>query len=90
LQISLTLYLRKNDRFESPLYIESEKIADICRKYYEKVWNDIINETSVSTRRYKGYVLYNGPTRKVHDDIDNIWKEIESKIPVKNQDAGSV
>jgi hypothetical protein len=76
--------LRKNDRFESPLYIESEGIADICRKYYGMVWNEIIDETSVSRNRHKGYLLYNGSTRTVHKDIDKIWKEIEDKIQVKN------
>jgi len=76
--------LKKNDVFENPLYIESERIADMCRKYYEAIWNEISNETLISKRKYQGYVLYNGPTRKVHEDIDNIWKEIESKIPVKS------
>jgi len=82
--------LRKNDGFENPLYIESEEIAHLCREYYKMIWNDISNETPTSKRRYQGYVLYNGATRKVHDDMDNIWKKIESRIPVKNQNNGSV
>jgi hypothetical protein len=76
--------LRKNKGFENPLYIESEEIAFFCRNYYEKIWDDISDETPVFKRRYQGYVLYNGAARKkVHDDMDNIWKKIESNIPVK-------
>jgi len=76
--------LKKNDIFENPLYIESEEIADMCRAYYKEIWDEISEETPASRRRYKGYVLYNGALRKPHEDIDTIWKEIESKIPVKN------
>ena len=75
--------LRRNDNFNSPLYMESEKIADMCRAYYNKIWEDISDETPISKRRYQGYVLYNGTTRKVHDDMDNIWKKIESNISIK-------
>jgi len=72
--------LRKNDGFEKPLYIESEEIADKCRMYYKAIWDDISNEVSASKRRYQGYILYNGTSRKVHEDIDNIWTKIENKI----------
>jgi hypothetical protein len=78
--------LRKHDGFERPLYIESEKIADMCRDYYKMIWEDISDETPMSKRRYNGYKLYNGSTKSVNEGIDNIWKEIESKITVKNSD----
>jgi hypothetical protein len=79
--------LREN-AFEEPIYIESEEIADKFRRYYEKIWDDIKkssdeNNTPAARRRYKGYILYDGLNRRVHENIENIWKEIEEKIPEK-------
>jgi hypothetical protein len=80
--------------YNEPLYIESEELADIFREYYEKIWTDISissnkdeNTTNKRNRRYKGYILYNGLLGCIHKDIDEIWKELESKYPEKNKSS---
>jgi len=77
--------LRKNGVFIKPLYIESEKIAEICRDYYKKIWEDLSGVTPESRRRYQGHILYNGPTGEVIEDIDNILAKIEYNISVMSQ-----
>ena len=80
--------------FKKLLYMESKETTDMCREYYEMIWKEISvsneSDTDKSYHRYKGYILYDGTTQSVHKNIDAIWKEIESKILVKNKEKSQV
>jgi len=80
--------------FKKTLYMESKETADMCREYYELIWKEISvsneSDTDKSYHRYKGYILYDGITQSVHKNIDAVWEEIESKIPVKNREKGQL